>query len=86
MINTHKLKYRMHEMEITQAELAKTLGIAQSTCCQKINNIRSISLDEANLISEKLNIEPNDFKVYFFYNPVANCNRNKKTILGGQKC
>ena len=71
----------MHEMEITQAELAKTLGIAQSTCCQKINNVRSISLDEANLISEKLNIKPNDFKVYFFYNPVAKCNAEDERII-----
>lgn len=67
MVNTNKIKGRMKELEITQADLAKHLNIAQPTVNQKINNIRSFDLDEAEKVSLLLNIKPCDFGEYFFY-------------------
>ena len=66
MINSQKLKGLMREKNITQQDLAKTLGITQATCCLKINNNRHLSLDEANKIAEVLEISSNDFGLYFF--------------------
>lgn len=66
MVNTNKIKGRMKELEITQADLAKHLNIAQPTVNQKINNIRSFDLDEAEKISLLLDIKPCDFGKYFF--------------------
>ena len=66
MINTDKIKELMQEKNITQAMLAERLNIAQATCCQKLNNKRHMSLDEANVISEYLGISPENFGSYFF--------------------
>lgn len=66
MVNTNKLKGRMKELEITQADVAKVLGIAQSTANQKLNNIRSFNLEEAEKLSAMLQIEAGEFGTYFF--------------------
>lgn len=66
MINTNKIKGRMKERQITQADLARHLHISQPACCQKLNNTRHLTLDEANKISELLEIEPEHFGSYFF--------------------
>ncbi len=66
MINSNKLKGRMKEKGITQAALAKHLKISQPTCCQKLNNTRQLTLDEANGICEILDISPEHFGSYFF--------------------
>lgn len=67
MINTNKLKGRMAELQITQKDIAKSLGLAQPTVNQKINNIRPMDLNEAEKLSKLLHIKPEDFAVYFFY-------------------
>lgn len=67
MINTNKIKGRMAELQITQKDVAKSLGLAQPTVNQKINNIRPMDLDEAEKLSDLLCIKPEDFAVYFFY-------------------
>ena len=64
--NTDKIKARMAEMNITQSDLAKYLGIATPTICQKINNIRPFTLDEAESVAEKLRLNDGDFGAYFF--------------------
>lgn len=66
MVNTNKIKGRMREMEITQKEVAKYLGIQQSTVNQKINNFRCFSLEEAEKMCILLNITPDEFASYFF--------------------
>ncbi len=66
MINTNKIKGRMAEMQITQKDIAKTLGLAQPTVNQKINNIRPMDLNEAEKLSNLLCIRPEDFAIYFF--------------------
>lgn len=77
MINTNKIKGRMAELRITQRDVAKSLGLAQPTVSQKINNIRPMDLNEAEKLSDLLGIKPEDFAVYFFTGIVAQCkNRN----------
>lgn len=66
MVNTNKIKGRMKELEITQADVAKCLKIAQPTANQKINNVRPFDLDEAEKLSALLKIEADDFGSYFF--------------------
>ncbi|HBL82273.1 MAG TPA: XRE family transcriptional regulator [Clostridiales bacterium] len=66
MVNTNKIKGRMRELEITQSEVAKYLGIQQSTANQKINNTRCFSLNEAEKLCALLNIESGEFASYFF--------------------
>ena len=67
MINTNKIKGRMAELQITQKDIAYSLGLAQSTVNQKINNVRPMDLEEAEKISNLLKIAPEDFTIYFFY-------------------
>ncbi|SEL14076.1 hypothetical protein SAMN05216469_112126 [Ruminococcus albus] len=66
VVNTNKIKGRMKELEITQADVAKCLEIAQPTANQKINNVRPFDLNEAEKLAELLNIEAGDFGLYFF--------------------
>ncbi len=66
MVNTNKLKGLMKELNITQADVAKELDIAQPTANQKINNIRPFDLDEAEKLANMLHIEAGDFGTYFF--------------------
>ena len=74
MINTNKLKGLMREKGITQAELAKKLGIMPCSCNLKINNRRDMTLDEAEVIADVLGIEVDEFGIYFFSRSVAKCN------------
>ena len=66
MVNTNKLKGLMKELNITQADVAKELDIAQPTANQKINNVRPFDLDEAEKLANMLHIEAGDFGTYFF--------------------
>lgn len=66
MINTSKIKGRLAEKGLTQKDVAATLGIAQPTANQKINNIRPMDLDEAEKLAALLCIKPEEFQVYFF--------------------
>lgn len=65
-MNTNKLKGLMKELNITQADVAKELDIAQPTANQKINNVRPFDLDEAEKLANMLHIEAGDFGTYFF--------------------
>lgn len=66
MINTDKVKGRMREMRITQKIVAERLGLAQPTVNQKLNNLRPMSLNEAEMLSDLLHISPEEFGTYFF--------------------
>lgn len=74
MINTNKIKGRMAELGITQKVLAKALKISPSTVSQKINNVRPMDLSEAEIMTEILKIQSDEFAEYFFCNTVAQCN------------
>ena len=66
MVNGRKIKGRMKEKNLSQEAVAKQMEMAQSTFNQKINNIRGMSLDEANKLSEILEISDVEFRTYFF--------------------
>lgn len=66
MVNSNKIKGRMRELRITQADVAKELNIAQSTANLKINNLRAFDLEEADKLSNFLNINNAEFADYFF--------------------
>lgn len=71
MVNTVKLKQRMLELNISQKNIAEKMRIKPPTVSQKINNIRPMSLEEAELIAKMLNIQSKEFQDYFLYQPVA---------------
>ena len=66
VINTNKIKGRMKELELVQADVAKCLGLAEATVSQKLNGKRPMDLDEAMKLAEMLKISDPDFGVYFF--------------------
>lgn len=53
-------------MGITQAKLAKYLDIATPTACQKLNNLRPFTLEEAEKVAKLLKIKDSEFGNYFF--------------------
>lgn len=66
MTNAEKIKARILEMGLTQAELAKKIGVATPTICQKINNHRPFTLSEAEQVAYILGIDNTEFGSYFF--------------------
>lgn len=66
MINTNKIRGRIVELGMNQGDIANRLGMAQPTFSQKINNIRPMDLEEAEKISEILEIPKESFCEYFF--------------------
>lgn len=71
MINSVLIKSRMIELGVKQKDLAKILNLAKPTVSQKLNNVRPMSLEEANIISKVLKIDIEDFGVYFFKDEIA---------------
>ena len=70
MVDSEKLKKRIEEMGILQADVAKILNCSQSTVSLKINNKRPFFLDEAWELARMLGIEGQFFS-YFFADKVA---------------
>lgn len=66
MINTNKIKGLLREKGLTQADIAKELGLSQPTVNQKLNNLRAMDLEEAEKISNILGIDAGEFATYFF--------------------
>lgn len=66
LINSHKIKVRMAEMNIRQKDIAEELNIAPPTVSLKLNNERPMSLEEAEKLSKFLKIKDKDFGSYFF--------------------
>lgn len=66
MVNTQKLIGRMKELGVSQKELADICGVKRPTINQKLHGVRSISLNEAQIIQRTLQIPENEFGAYFF--------------------
>ena len=66
MLNVQKIKGRMAELGVTQADVAVALEIKQPTACQKLNRIRPMDLDEAEKLALLLKIKQEEFGDYFF--------------------
>jgi len=56
----NKIKGRMRELNITQKELSKKVGITQASLNRKLNRKNEFKLSEIIKIAETLNIEPID--------------------------
>ena len=65
MVNTELLKSRMKRLELTQAELAKELDIAQPTFNQKLNNVRLFDVEEIAKLARLLGIARTEIGIYF---------------------
>lgn len=66
MLNVNKIKGRMAELELVQADVAKALNIAQPTACQKLNGVRPMDLNEAEKLAKLLRLDETQFGEYFF--------------------
>ncbi len=66
MLNVSKVRGRMAELNLTQKDVAKALGIAAPTASQKLNRVRPMDLDEAEKLADLLQIEGTQFGEYFF--------------------
>lgn len=66
MLNVSLVKQRLRDLGLTQADVAKSLAVAQPTANQKLNRIRPLSLDEAEILADLLQIESEEFGKYFF--------------------
>jgi plasmid maintenance system antidote protein VapI len=71
MLNTNKIKARIVELGMTNKDVASALHIALPTVSQKINNVRPMSLDEAEKLGKLLRIRDAEFTLYFFVDYVA---------------
>lgn len=71
MINSQKLKDRAKQLGIRQKDIADALGLKQSSVNQKINNVRPMMLDEAEMLASVLQIDDGEFAAYFFSKGVA---------------
>ncbi len=52
------MKLRMYEMGLTQAALAKLIGVNPSRVCEYLSGKKQPTLNQARVISRKLNISP----------------------------
>lgn len=66
MLNTNKIKGRMRELGIVQADVARRLNLAEPTISQKINGKRPMDLEEARALADMLRIDNSEFGAYFF--------------------
>lgn len=66
MINGNKIKGKMKELGIVQADVAKKLNLAEATVSLKLSGKRPMDLDEAQQLAEMLGIVKEDFGAYFF--------------------
>lgn len=66
MLDVQKVKNRLGELGLTQADVAVALEIAKPTACQKLNRIRPLDLEEAEKLAKLLQIDTSQFAEYFF--------------------
>ena len=71
MVDSERLLNRIKEKGLKQAELARELGIRQSTLSLKINNKRPFFVTEALQLAALLEIKDEEFGGYFFAAEVA---------------
>ncbi|UAT29547.1 helix-turn-helix transcriptional regulator [Bacillus badius] len=72
MVNINKLKGKIVEKGLTVGKLAGKIGIDRSTLYRKLgNNGESLTIRDANLISEALDLTPQEATDIFFTQVVA---------------
>lgn len=72
MVNINKLKGKIVEKGFTVGKLAKKIGIDRSTLYRKMsNNGESLTIRDANLICDALDLTPQEATDIFFTQVVA---------------
>lgn len=71
MVNAREIKARTKELGLRQADIAAAWGIKQPSANQKINNVRPMSLREAEILADLLKIGDGEFAKYFFSQEIA---------------
>lgn len=66
MLNGNKIKGRMRELGVIQADVAKELNLAEASVSLKLSGKRPMDLDEAKKLADLLNISKEEFGAYFF--------------------
>ena len=66
MVNTKLIRSRMDKLDIKEEYLADRLKLAQSSLNLKINNKRSLTIEEMFLMSDLLEIEVDELREFFF--------------------
>ena len=64
--NHLKLRGRIKEFGFRQDELAKRIGITNSTMSAKLNNLSAFTTDEIGDLCKLLDISKHDIGIYFF--------------------
>jgi DNA-binding Xre family transcriptional regulator len=64
--NYSKLRGRIRECGLTQAQLAESIGIHEGTLSAKLNNQNYFTTSEIDAICKVLKIARNDIPHYFF--------------------
>jgi hypothetical protein len=72
-MNKRKLKAKLVENGFRHKDIAArdTWNCAVCTVSQKLNGVRPISLEEANVLAEKLNLTPQEYYDIFFAGEIA---------------
>lgn len=65
MVNTIKIRSRMYDLGIKEEYLAEKLKLAQSSLNLKINNKRSVTIEEMFSISDILEIKDSELREFF---------------------
>lgn len=65
MVNTKGIKKLLIDKDMDLSDLAVAIGRTYTTTSMKLNNSRSMTLDEAEKIQEALGIHDEDFAYYF---------------------
>ena len=56
LVNSHKIKTRIFELQLSQEEIAKRMSLDQTTLNAKINNKRRIYIDEVKMLCDILDV------------------------------
>lgn len=86
MLNSHKIKTRIFELQLTQEEIANKMGLNITTLHLKINNKRRIYADEVAKLCEILQITTSrELRDYFGLDflIIDSCVDETESKLGG---
>ena len=72
MINSNKVKGRLVELGLTQKDVQSVWKCALPTVSQKINSVRPINLEEADLLADLLKLNEEEYYEFFFGNKLHN--------------
>ena len=70
-MNRAKIKGRMAELGIQQKDVASAWKCALPTVSQKLNGVRPIDLEEADILANLLKLNQLEYYIFFFTEEIA---------------